>query len=450
MKHSYFSFSFFFFLFSSPQARSKAHWAFAVCLLSSVFSSFSQTTTNSPYSIFGVGDLETPAFSSSIAMGNSKYALVFPYSINIANPASYGFLPLPTFDVGFTSNFLSISYNDSTKKGSGTYFKNMAFAFPVSKRWWASSFGIVPYSKMGYNISSTDSIINFGTVNYTYKGSGGVNRFFIGNAFNLLKDSIHQFSLGVNISYLFGTLEKISRVMPEASLLAYNTKTQSAVTVGDFFIDAGAIYSRKINNNWNVSAGGDYEFATKLNATNSILTESYTGSGLDEDIKDTIALDTVSESINLPSKIGVGISVFYKNQWLFSTDYSLQDWTQFNYFGKNSGLAKQQQFSFGIQYNYNAKERENIFKMMWYRTGFRYANTPLVLKNDQLKEYGITFGVGIPMGEKSKGSFNLSLETGIRGENKNGLAREQFTNIIFGFSFTPSYYDRWFVKPKID
>lgn len=421
-------------------------------ILSSFFflSSYSQTTTNSPYSIFGLGDLETPAFSPSIAMGHSRYSLAFPYSINIANPASYGFLPLPAFDAGFTSNFLSLSYGDSSKKVNTTYFKNLALAFPVSKKWWAFSFGIVPYSKMGYSISSNATVDNFGTVKYTYKGSGGINRFFVGNAFNILKDSVQQFSIGANISYLFGSLVKTSRVIPESSLLSYNTKIQSTTTVGDFFFDAGVIYTKKVKNNWNVSLGADYEFGGKLKASNITLVESYTGSDLSETIKDTLALDSLSQSINLPWKAGAGISVLYKGQWLFAADYSLQDWSGLDYFGKNAGLAKQQQYSLGVQYNYNARERENILKMMWYRAGFRYASSPVEVKNRQLREYGITFGVGIPVGEKTKGSFNLSLETGIRGENENDLIAERFTNIVFGFSFTPSYFDRWFVKPKID
>lgn len=416
----------------------------------SFLSSYSQTTTNSPYSVFGLGDLETPAFSPSMAMGQVKYSLAFPYSINIANPASYGFHPLPVFDVGFAGNFLSLSYSDSSKKGNSAYFKNLALAFPVSKRWWTFSFGIVPYSKMGYSISSEVPVDNFGMVKYMYKGSGGINRFFVGNALNILKDSIQQFSIGANVSYLFGSLVKTSRVIPESTLLSYNTKIQNTTTVGDFFFDAGAIYTKKIKNDWHISMGADYEFGGKMKASNITLVESYTGSELSENIKDTLALDSLSQSIDLPWKAGAGISVLYKGQWLFAAEYSLQDWSQLNYFGENHGLAKQQQYSLGIQYNYNAKERENIFKMMWYRMGFRYANSPITVKNQQLKEYGITFGVGVPIGEKTRGSFNLSLETGIRGENENGLIAERFTNIIFGFSFTPSYFDRWFVKPKID
>lgn len=409
-----------------------------------------QTTTNSPYSIYGLGELESPAFSSSLAMGGAKYSLAFPYSVNIANPASYGFLFLPTFDVGISSNFLFLSYNDSAQKVNNTYFKNLALSFPVSKRWWASSFGLVPYSKMGYNITARDSVSNFGAVDYSYRGSGGLNRFFIGNTFNVLKDSVQQFSVGANVSYLFGSLFKTSRVMPEASILAYNTKYQTIATIGDFLVDAGILFSRKVNNNWNVVAGGDYEFAGKLKASKIILAESYTGSGLSEEIKDTIALDTIIETVDVPWKMGGGLSFYYKNQWIFSADYSLQDWSQFTYFGKNAGLAKQQQFNFGIQYNYNEKERGNILKAMSYRAGFRYAESLLLVKNSQLKESGITFGIGIPMGEKTNGSLNLSFETGVRGENKNGLVGERFTNITIGFAFTPSYYDRWFLKPKFE
>lgn len=383
-------------------------------------------------------------------MGGAKYAIAFPYSINIGNPASYGFLPMPTFDVAFTSNFLSISSSDSIKKTNNTYFKNLALSFPVSKRWWATSFGIVPFSKLGYNLTSTDSVSNFGYVNTLYKGRGGINRFFVGNSFTLIKDSVQQLSAGVNVSYLFGSLVKTARIIPSASLLSYSTRINNTAVVGDFYFDAGAIYSRKINNNLNFSVGGIYEMAKKISCTNYFIAESYSGSGADESIKDTIGLDTMIGYFTLPQKIGAGLSVHLNRKWLFAADYSFRDWKSFNYFGKNPGLAKQQQYSMGLQYNFYSTERENIFKMMQYRMGFEFSKNPVLVNNSQVKEYGITFGIGIPLGEKSKGSFNLSMETGTRGENKNNEVKEQFTNVMFGFSFTPTYYDKWFVKPKIE
>lgn len=394
--------------------------------------------------------MESQAFAPSIAMGGVKNSIAFPYSINIANPASYAFLQLPTLDVGFAAHFLKLSYSDSTKKGNNAIFKNMVFAFPISKRWWNTSFGIVPYSKVGYSLSSTDTVQNFGKINYSYTGKGGIHRVFIGNSLGILKDSVQQFSIGTNISYLFGTIEKTKRVIPDAALLAFNEMAQNSTTVGDFHFDAGIIYSRKISNKWNFSVGGIYEFAKNMKAEKNTFAATYTGSDFNERIKDTIINRTLKNTIFLPQKIGGGLSVFYNNRWLFSFDYSMRDWTKFNNFGEENSLAKQEEISFGVQYNYNAKERENFFKMLSYRGGFRYNKTPLIIKNQQLKEFGITFGTGIPAGEKSKGTFNLAVENGIRGENKNGLAAEKFTNVIFGFSFTPTFYDKWFAKPKID
>ena len=383
-------------------------------------------------------------------MGGTKNALALPYSINIANPASYGFLPLPTLDVGFTGQYLTLSYSNSIQKTNNAYFKNMVFAFPVSKRWWNSSFGLVPFSKTGYSISSTDTVENFGIVNYSYKGRGGIHRAFIGNSLNILKDSVQQLSIGMNVSYLFGTIEKTKKIIPDAALQTFNTKVQNSTTVGDFYFDGGMIYSRKINNKLNFSVGAIYQIAKNVRAEKTTLAETFTGSGINEDIKDTIVADTLKNTIFIPAKIGAGLSVFYNNRWLFILDYSMQDWTKFKDFGEKNPMAKQEEISLGVQYNYNSKEREIFFKMLSYRGGIRYNKTPFFVKNRQLREFGITFGMGIPVGEKSKGTFNLAVENGIRGENKNGLISERFTNIIFGFSFTPTFYDRWFAKPKID
>jgi hypothetical protein len=95
--------------------------------------------------------------------------------------------------------------------------------------------------------------------------------------------------------------------------------------------------------------------------------------------------------------------------------------------------------------------QDNLLKVIRYRAGFRYVNSYLSVNGEQLSEYGISFGLGIPMIQsRTKTTFNLSAEAGKRGNTGNGLIKENFIRLMFGFSFTPGDWDEWFKVNKID
>ena len=73
---------------------------FSIILIIMIFTynqSFSQINTSSPYSRFGIGDIENQALGRSLALGGTSVGIRLPYEINIINPASYSALPVQTF-----------------------------------------------------------------------------------------------------------------------------------------------------------------------------------------------------------------------------------------------------------------------------------------------------------------------------------------------------------------
>ena len=84
---------------------------------------------------------------------------------------------------------------------------------------------------------------------------------------------------------------------------------------------------------------------------------------------------------------------------------------------------------------------------MVYRAGVNFANTGLVVKNESIKEFGISFGLGLPVGQRSRDPFsnlNLGLEIGKRGTTNNNLIQENFIN----FNVSLSLNSRWFRQKK--
>jgi len=142
------------------------------------------------------------------------------------------------------------------------------------------------------------------------------------------------------------------------------------------------------------------------------------------------------------------------DKWLLGFDYTMQNWSEFNYFGQQGLLKNSQKIAVGAQYipNKNAGTKEPYGKKMFYRMGFRYADSYLVLNNTPLTDYAITFGAGFPLrkikiGEVySQSVINVGFEIGQRGTVANNLIREQYVNAFVSFSLN----DRWFIKRKYD
>ena len=80
---------------------------------------------------------------------------------------------------------------------------------------------------------------------------------------------------------------------------------------------------------------------------------------------------------------------------------------------------------------------------MVYRAGFRYENTGLVIKDKSIEDYGMNFGLGLPLGYSK---IDLGFEIGVRGTQYYNLIRENYFNISVGLSLS----DKWFKKRKID
>ena len=119
---------------------------------------------------------------------------------------------------------------------------------------------------------------------------------------------------------------------------------------------------------------------------------------------------------------------------------------------QNRGRASSQQCATGMQIQPGRQAVTKFVKTLMYRGGFRYATTRLLVQDKHLTEYGISFGLGIPLikAQSHGSSINIGFETGKRGEDKEGIILERFVNLNFGFTFTPHKFDQWFYKRKID
>ncbi|MGB5205470.1 MAG: hypothetical protein WBN63_14875, partial [Eudoraea sp.] len=84
-------------------------------------------------------------------------------------------------------------------------------------------------------------------------------------------------------------------------------------------------------------------------------------------------------------------------------------------------------------------------KRVNYRFGGRYENTGMIINGKEINDYGITFGLGLPLGSGFD-NINLGLTYGIRGTATANLVEESYFKVNIGLSFN----DKWFQKRKIN
>jgi len=73
------------------------------------------------------------------------------------------------------------------------------------------------------------------------------------------------------------------------------------------------------------------------------------------------------------------------------------------------------------------------WKRIVYRTGIRFENTGLKVNNQVIKEFGISFGVGLPVG-RIFSNANIGLELVKRGTTNANLVEENFVNFQLSLS----------------
>ena len=421
---------------------------FFVLLIFCVQQVFCQITAVSPYSLYGVGELSAKQPTMSKGMGGAKYALVGENVLNMVNPANLTNVNTPIFNLEISVNATSIpivSYANSS-----AFFNQAAIALPINKKYWSSILGISPRSKTGYSFKTNESFTDLGNVNYTYSGKGGIDEIYFGNGFNLIKDSVNQLSVGVTVSYLFGSIDRTKLIEPTSGL---KTSFKDRIELRGYEYEFGFLYQRKVSKNSSIAFGGNYRPSISLKENYYQLTQSFTGNMPFHSIKDTIFSDTINGNrTDFPQKYGAGIAYYFSDKLIVTADYSSEAWSAFNLASKKETYNDRTNFGIGFQYIPNQNALRGLFKRMQYRTGFRYTQSHLNINGINLNEYGITFGLGIPISTKSKSAtvFNISYEYGQRGKNTGLTYKETLSTFNFGFILTPGRFDRWFVKPKID
>ncbi len=409
---------------------------FIIIFVLSQFYAIGQLRIDSPYSRYGLGDVNSGASAYQSSMGGVGYGVKDPTRISTINPASYANIDSGSFVFNAAFKGLLINTKTASAKGGSNYFNLSYFKFglPVTK-WWRTGGGILPFSTVGYNVSTYADMDSIGNVKYSFLGDGGITNLYWGNSIKITK----KLSVGANASYLFGSnnLRRQTQLMDD--LLAFKYRITNTVSVSGFHFDFGAQYNTTFGKDkkYFLGLGAIYSPQQTLSADKSSFAITYTdGAEGHEYVKDTILdIPIGTGDIIIPQKYGGGFSIGKTKKWMFAADFTFDEFSKFSSIGVNDSLSNSTRYNIGGQY-YIGSYLINL--------GFVFNDSYLSINNTKINDYGISFGVGLPLrnNKSTISSVDLSFEFGRRGTTKNNLIQQDYFKFVLGVNIRNTWFRR--------
>lgn len=405
----------------------------AVALTSSLVAE-AQANTTSPYSMFGYGILNDYATSAQRAMGGVGYAMNGGRQINVMNPASYSAIDSLTFlwDVGIDLSMLQAKEGDIKANSTGGGIDYLTMQFPVTKQIGAS-IGLLPYSSVGYEFAGE---IDNGSE--ARAGGGGLNVLYAGASYSPFKG----LSVGVNVGYLFGTNVYDNYV--------YSTSTtlfERVIQVRSWDLKIGALYTHEINPKHKASVGVTF---TPKKSLQGHTWGAYYDMTNDTSV-DTIGFQSLNGNNETPMSLGLGLGYEFDKKLYAEVDFTYQNWEKAKFakvegFDNNGGnLTFDNRWKVALGLQYTPQQRGSYFKRVNYRAGAYYNHDYVNVRGNNVREYGVTCGFGLPA-PQSKTVINIGFEYKHRNSSPINYITENYFNITLGVNFN----QMWFWKNKID
>ncbi len=446
----------------------------SVCITLIPFLGISQL--NNSYTVNGLGEKNHINNATFSGYGDASVAYAKESILNTSNPASYSFLKyqFPIFSIGTGTRFSSINTADGKSTTNYTGLPEIAIGLSFAKR-FGIAFGLRPFTQKSYSFSET-SAIGTDSIYHKYQGTGSLNQFFGGLAFNILNGDKVKWSVGTNASAVFGQVrdERIAQVTTVANALGGIEWTNKSVAA--FLIDFGTIVNTKITKTDELTLGAYFQPQTNLGGKSNTLLMTSTN------INEPSTYNSISQLgerkvtyvYGAAWKVGATYSRTFINQnskserirtslWSTSFNYGNQDFSVNKMYGTDANPTKDEALGFDLKnvqsINVGTEftpqvliEGANIIKLFnrsTYRLGFVDKTLPFVVGGHQLKEWYASVGMGIPMVIDRRMDSSLQFSVGM-GKRNAGDYQENTFQFNIGIMIAPGFNDRWFIKKKLD
>lgn len=403
----------------------------------------------SPYTVQGIGSLHSMATGRNLGMGGIGIGNSHYLYLNNQNPAMLTRNSFyTTFEVGMNLESRSFDTGEQQDVATSGGLDYLALAFPLIYDKWTMNLGLSPYSIVNYNTATSRPINGTNSIsNLTFSGDGGTTQAYAATGIKLFKGV----SAGVRASYIFGSInEEIvnSLELANSTSASFVSRYYSQTSFSDFLFTGGLAYRGELSSSKQtyLMAGLTYDMEANLNAERFSRLERAGSAGSNASAIDTLAYE-LSGNYFLPASIGTGISFERLYHYTLAADVKWQNWQEYRGFeGAAGGLGQSYRMALGGEWipDYASAQPGTYYKRMTYRMGLQYEKTPFMVNNERVDDFGITFGLTMPIANAS--SIHTSFLFGQRGNVDNGLIRERY----FRFSLGVTFNDRWFTRVKYD
>jgi len=378
---------------------------------------------NSPYSVYGIGDIQHRYYNFNSGMGYTGLALKTSLLGAGNNPASISGIEKRVFMLDINAAGRSVNYvgNPITAENSTNRdftVERLSLSSYITS-FWASGIGMSQFSQVNYkfqNAKSIEGTNNF--YNLGYSGDGGLNNYYWNNAFSVGK----HLSLGVTASFIAGPINQTETISLSSSDSIQSTRR-------DYYangrLEYGFIYSGKISKQWNASIGGRFSNKTKMNYDRHLtVTENSTTIVNDKFIK--------YSNFSLPRSFGGGIALSSQKGITVAADYSFDNWSALNIVHSGWRLINSNRLSGGIEFSTFAKSWDKMVQTKSFQLGGFINNSYLMVNNHQIMEWGATAGMTHLL--RSGLKIGTSIEGGVRGTTQADLIKENYIQLNLSFS----------------
>ena len=422
---------------------------FLCCLALSVVTTigvYAQNGTNSPYSQYGLGDMADQGVGFNKGMGGVGLAFRKGNEVNPLNPASYSAVDSLSMiiDAGLSGQITNYNENGTTMSAKGGGFDYVTGLFRVFK-YVGVNVGIMPFSNIGYNYSSTTKLTDMNTsVPVKYEGNGGLHQLFLGAGMKVLK----PLSVGFNFAYMWGEYDR--SVVSTNSSINILSRRYSA-TINSWKLDLGIQYDQPINKTDFITLGATFTPGHSLKADPECkVINRNTSIG-----KSDTTSYVINSALDLPTTWGIGLAYRHGNTLRVGADFQMQKWGSLSFPVMESGdhytlkgglLKDSYKLNAGLEWTPDPMSRKYLNHVR-YRIGGGFT-TPYYYINGQdgPKDFHISVGFGIPIMNTYNNRSILNISAQWQRRSADNLIKEN----TFCFNIGLTFNERWFAKWKIE
>ena len=275
--------------------------------------SYSQKSSFSPYSYFGVGDTNFTATVENQMMGSNT---IYYDSVhqNMNNAATLSKLKFVNYSVGVGLKNSSLKQN-LIEKSTVAGINYISVAIPT--KLLSFSFGIKPQTSVGYLLENDDKSQTPAELN-RFTGSGGLSNAFVSLGFELFKN----WGFGVSSSYAFGNLNHYHTKILEDVELYTTVSSESSVSGLDY--NFSTVYQKTFGEKITMYTGIVYQPEASYTSQNKQVINTINPNGNfggDSEEIDLLSMGLKETNIKIPKSMSFGLGFGEDKKWYLGLNY---------------------------------------------------------------------------------------------------------------------------------